>query len=75
MPKFLSCWLLLPGAPSAAFPDVLIDDSEGVRIEGERHGFWALVVASDEVRWAEKARAALEPAITNDGTLASYGKK
>lgn len=40
--------------------DLLIDDSEGVRIEGERHGFWMLVVAPEDARWAEKVHAALE---------------
>lgn len=78
MHKFLSlfsCWLLLSGEPSAALPDVLIDDSEGVRIEGERQGFRVLVVASDDVQWAEKVRAALESVVVNDGTLARDGKK
>ncbi|SFQ73685.1 hypothetical protein [Hymenobacter arizonensis] len=40
--------------------DLLIDDSDGVRIEGERHGFRMLVVAPDDEQWAEKVRAALE---------------
>jgi hypothetical protein len=40
--------------------DLLIDDSEGVRIESERHGFRMLVVAPDDVQWTEKVRAALE---------------
>ena len=40
--------------------DLLIDDSEGVRIEGERHGFRVLVVAPEDVQWAEKVRAALD---------------
>ena len=42
--------------------DLLIDDSEGVRIEGERHGFRVLVVAPDDAQWAEKVRAALKKA-------------
>lgn len=41
--------------------DLLIDDSEGVRIEGERHGFRVLVVAPDDAQWVEKVRAVLEP--------------
>ena len=41
-------------------PSFGIDDSEGVRIEGERHGFRVLVVAPDDMRWAEKVRAALD---------------
>ncbi|MBC8084856.1 MAG: hypothetical protein H7Z21_16785 [Hymenobacter sp.] len=40
--------------------DLLIDDSAGVRMEGERHGFRVLVVAPEDARWAEKVRAALE---------------
>lgn len=39
--------------------DLLIDDSEGVRIEGERHGFRVLVVAPEDKLWAEKVRVAL----------------
>lgn len=40
--------------------DLLIDDSEGVRIEGERHGFRVLVVAPEDAQWAEKVQAAVE---------------
>jgi hypothetical protein len=40
--------------------DLLVDDSEGVRIEGERHGFRVLVVAPEDERWTEKVRAALD---------------
>lgn len=40
--------------------DLLIDDSEGVRIEGERHGFRVLVVAPEDEQWAEKVQAALD---------------
>ena len=40
--------------------DLLIDDSEGVRIEGERHGFRVLVVKPDDTLWTEKVQAALE---------------
>lgn len=39
--------------------DLLIDDSEGVRIEGERHGFRVLVIAPEDARWVEKVRTAL----------------
>lgn len=39
--------------------DLLIDDSEGVRIEGERHGFRVLVVAPGDAQWAAKVQAAL----------------
>ncbi len=40
--------------------DLLIDDSEGVRIEGERHGFRVLVVRPEDGQWTEKVRAALD---------------
>ena len=40
--------------------DLLIDDSEGVRMEGERHGFRVVVVAPKDEEWAEKVRAALD---------------
>ena len=40
--------------------DLLIDDSEGVRIEGERHGFRVLVVRPEDERWMEKVQAALD---------------
>lgn len=40
--------------------DLLIDDSEGVRIEGEGHGFRVLVVAPEDEQWAEKVQAALD---------------
>ncbi|AMJ66793.1 hypothetical protein [Hymenobacter sp. PAMC 26628] len=39
--------------------DLLIDDSEGVRIEAERHNFRMLVVAPDDDQWAQKVKAAL----------------
>ena len=39
--------------------DLLIDDSEGVRIEGQRHGFQVLVIAPDDVQWTEKVKATL----------------
>jgi hypothetical protein len=40
--------------------DLLIDDSEGVRLEGERHGFRVLVVAPEDERWTEKVREGME---------------
>ena len=39
--------------------DLLIDDSEGVRLEGERYGFNVLVVSSLDAEWAAKVRARL----------------
>lgn len=46
--------------PSSFGIDLLIDDSEGVRIEGERHGFRVLVVRPEDARWTEKVRAELD---------------
>lgn len=40
--------------------DLLIDDSEGVRIEGERHGFRVLVVAPEDIQWINKVKEALK---------------
>lgn len=39
--------------------DLLVDDSEGVRIEGERYGFRVLVVAPEDEAWAEQVRDVL----------------
>ena len=39
--------------------DLLIDDSEGVRIEGGRYGFRVLVVAPEDEQWDQKVQAAL----------------
>lgn len=40
--------------PRAFGIDLHIDDSEGVRLEGERYGFDVLVVAPDDTGWAQK---------------------
>lgn len=37
--------------------DLLVDDSHGVRIEGERHGFRTVVVDPTDSQWAEKVKA------------------
>ena len=39
--------------PPAFGIDVLVDDSEGVRLEGERHGFAVLVLQPEEPAWHE----------------------
>ncbi len=39
--------------------DLLIDDSEGVRIEGERHGFEVLVINPTDADWVAKVQARL----------------
>ena len=40
--------------------DGLIDDSDGVRMEGERHGFRVLVVKPGDEEWAQKIPKALK---------------
>lgn len=39
--------------------DLLIDDADGVRLEGERHGFRVLVVRPEDLEWVEKVRGEL----------------
>lgn len=39
--------------------DLLIDDSEGVRLEGERHSFTTVVVKPTDVEWVAKVKAML----------------
>lgn len=39
--------------------DLLVDDSEGVRLEGERHGFETLVISPTDMEWAAKVKARL----------------
>jgi hypothetical protein len=46
--------------PPAFGIDLHVDDSEGVRIEGERHGFAVLVVAPDDETWAARILGAVE---------------
>jgi hypothetical protein len=45
--------------PPAFGIDLLIDDLEGVRCEGDRFGFRVLCVAPDDELWAEKVLAAI----------------
>lgn len=45
--------------PSFAI-DLLIDDSEGVRIESERYSFRMLVVLPEDDQWVPKVKSALE---------------
>jgi phosphoserine phosphatase len=37
--------------------DLLLDDSEGVRQEGERHGFRVLVISPTDTAWVGKVKA------------------
>jgi len=38
--------------------DLVVDDAEGVRLEGERYGFRVLVVKLEDEQWAEKVKVA-----------------
>lgn len=48
--------------PKAFGIDLHVDDSEGVRIEGEKHGFRVVVVTPEDGAWAEKVLAAADEA-------------
>jgi hypothetical protein len=48
--------------PAAFGIDLHVDDSDGVRLEGERHDFRVVVVGPDDAGWAEKVLAATEAA-------------
>jgi hypothetical protein len=45
--------------PGAFGIDLHVDDSEGVRMEGERHGFRVVVVAPHDRGWADKVLLAV----------------
>ena len=52
---------IVPSKNPAAFGiDLHVDDSEGVRIEGERHGFSVVVVSPDDRGWADVVLSAAE---------------
>ncbi len=44
--------------PGAFGIDLHVDDSTGVRLEGERYSFRVVIVAPDDVGWAERVLAA-----------------
>jgi hypothetical protein len=44
--------------------DLLIDDSVGVGLEGDRYGFRVLVVRLEDEEWIDKVKAAMESALT-----------
>ncbi|AHJ98774.1 hypothetical protein [Hymenobacter swuensis] len=48
--------------------DLLVDDSEGVRLEGERHGFRVVVISPGYLDWVAAVRAAVRP-----GSVESFG--
>jgi hypothetical protein len=45
--------------PPAFGIDLLIDDSDGVQEEGNRHGFAVLIVHPSDADWAERIRSAV----------------
>jgi hypothetical protein len=45
--------------PRAFGVDLHIDDSEGVKREGEHHGFDVLVIAHDDTRWTDRVLQAV----------------
>lgn len=50
-----------PSKNPAAFDIALhVDDSEGVRMEGDQYGFEVVVVAPDDAEWADKVLLAAE---------------
>ena len=46
--------------PPAFGIDLLIDDSVGVEIEGEMHGFKVLTIDPEDADWTHKVRAAAQ---------------
>lgn len=46
--------------------DLLIDDSEGVRIESKRHDFRVLVVSPEDAQWTQKIKAIVADKSSND---------
>jgi hypothetical protein len=55
---------IIPRAVSSKYPsafgiDLLIDDSEGVALEGRRHGFAVLHVVEDDTAWCSRVDLAV----------------
>jgi hypothetical protein len=46
--------------PPAFGIDVLVDDSEGVKIEGERHNFKVIWLQQTDENWVETIKKALQ---------------
>lgn len=53
--------------PPAFGIDLHVDDSVGVRMEGEEHGFRVVVVSPDDPRWTEKILDAVAHETTCNG--------
>ncbi len=51
--------------PPAFGIDLHVDDSEGVRLEGEEHGFHVVVVRPDDERWTKRVLDAAEQVATS----------
>jgi hypothetical protein len=45
--------------PRAFGIDLHVDDSEGVRLEGQQHGFTVIVVEPTDLLWADRVRQAV----------------
>lgn len=45
--------------PPAFGIDLHIDDSEGVRLEGEKYGFEVVVISPEDINWTQKVMAAV----------------
>jgi hypothetical protein len=59
--------------PPAFNIDLHVDDSEGVRMEGDLHGFRVVVVRPDDEDWTQKVLEAVPTSIQR--TPALLGKK
>jgi len=57
--------------PPAFGIDLHVDDSDGVRMEGELHGFKVLVVDPSDERWTEKVLDAVQRLTTNSDSVNS----
>lgn len=44
--------------PPAFGIDLLVDDSAGVEVEGDRHGFRVVIIDPADLHWADKVKAA-----------------
>ncbi len=51
--------MAVPKLPSAFDIDLHVDDSEGVQIEGQHHGFRVVVVRPDDQQWAQQVLGAV----------------
>lgn len=53
--------------PPAFGIDLHVDDSEGVRMEGEQHGFQVVMIRADDENWTSKVIAAASGALKRTG--------